>query len=357
MSAKKRDGLRLAFVGGLTEKKLLQKLVPLTLSPEIAQVDVYRRAPFARLDKTRHVALSPLGRRATPAGELEKCARLLAAGGRYDAVIGCFQIPHGIWAHLAAALWRTPVIQLVITDVAWNLNRPLARWPMLNAHACGVRGEGALRTLRDLSFSGPLEVIHNPMEISGRADKDGEKTNDILAVGDFAEEKDYPWMLDVLSALAARGVDFKATLCGSFPDRFRRAVVTAGLENAIRFPGHLHGLDLERVYASSRVLLMTSHTEGLPMAAVEAMAAGMAVAVTTAGELPWLVRDGRDGRVSPHGDTPAMTDALATMLATPNLARDMGNSGRRRIESLAPFFTPEAVAQAWRRLLTELNLL
>ncbi len=350
-----RDGLRLAFVGGLSEKKLLQKLAPLMLLPHVAAIDVYRRAPFAPPAKVRHVALSPLGRSASPVGELEKCARLLAAGGRYDAVIGCFQILHGLWAHLAGKLWRAPVIQLVITDVAWNLRRPLARWPMLAADACGVRGEGALDALRRLGFAGPLEVIHNPMAIPARPAGSGDKANDILAVGDFAAEKDYPWMLAVLSALAARGVAFTATLCGRFPAEFRRAVA-AGLGDRVSFPGHLRGPELERAYARSRVLLMTSHTEGLPMAAVEAMAAGLAVAVTAAGELPWLVRDGRDGRIAPHGDTTAMADALEALLTTPGLARDMGESGRRRIEALAPLFTTEAVADAWRRLFAGVGL-
>ena len=348
------DGLRLAFVGGLTEKKLLQKLVPLTLMPEVAAVDVYRRVPFATSEKVRHVPLALLGGRNTPVGELEKFARLLVSGRRYDVVIGCFQILHGLWAHLAGLAWGVPVIQLVITDVGWNLRRPLARWPMLGAHACGVRGGGAVTALRRLGFSGPLEIIHNPMTIPDRTVEDGEKTNDILAVGDFAAEKDYPWMLAVLGQLAARGVDFTATLCGRFPGDFRRAVVAAGLGGRVSFPGHLHGPELDRAYARSGLLLMTSHTEGLPMVAVEAMAAGLPVVATTVGELPWLVRQDQDGRLVPHGNTGAMADALETVLTTPGFVRDMGKSGRKRLEELAPQFTPESVAEAWRRLFVKI---
>lgn len=351
-----RDGLRLAFVCGLSEKKLLQKLAPLTLLPEVAAVDVYRRAPFAPPPKVRQIALTPLGRSCAPAGELEKCARLLAAGPRYDAVIGCFQILHGLWAHFAGALRGVPVIQLVITDVEWNRRRTLARWPMLRAAGCGVRGEGAVAALRGLGYAGPVEIIHNPMAVPPRRDPCPDKSGDILAVGDFAAEKDYPWMLAVLGRLAAREVSFTATLCGRFPDDFRRKVREAGLADRIRFPGHLDAQALADVYASSRALLMTSHTEGLPMAAVEAMAAGLPVAVTAVGDVPWLVRDGLDGAVVPHGDTAGLTTALEALLTVPGLAARMGASARGRIESLAPLFTPEAVAEAWRRLLAGAGL-
>lgn len=351
------NGLRVAFVGGLSDKKLAQKLLPLTLLPEVAAVDVYRRAPFALLPKTRWTPLTSLGARRPLVGEPEKFARLLVAGGRYDLVIGCFQIFHGLWAELAGTAWRTPVIQLVITDVEWNRQRLLARWPMLRASGCGVRGEGAVSTLRRLGYAGPVEVIHNPMAVPERPARSGAKTTDILAVGDFAAEKDYPWMLAVLAGLAARGVAFSATLCGRFPEAFRRQVATAGLADRIAFPGYLGATELAEAYAKSRVLLMTSHTEGLPMAVMEAMAAGLAVVVTGAGELPWLVRQDRDGKVTPHGDTEAMSDALETVLTTPGLARDMGESGRKRIRELEPLFTPEAVANAWRRLLCGVDLL
>lgn len=352
----RRHGLRLAFVGGLSDKKLHQKLLPLTLLPEVERIDVFRRDPFDPLAKVHWVGCSSVGRRFAPVGELEKCARLLAAGGCYDAMIGCFQILHGLWAELAGTLWRVPVIQLVITDVDWNRRRALARWPMLRAAACGVRGEGAVAALRGLGFAGPLEVLHNPMTVPAPPAATTAKTNDILAVGDFAAEKDYPWMLEVLSELADRGVPFTAALCGRFPGDFRCAVRAAGLDGRVCFPGHLGPVALAEQYAASRVLLMTSHTEGLPMVVVEAMAAGLATVVTPAGELAWLVREGKDGKIARHGDTSGMVEALAELLTDPDLARRMGESGRARIETLAPFFRPEAVSAAWWRLLAGIGL-
>ena len=349
------SGLRLAFVSGLSDKKLAQKLLPLSLLPEVAAVDVYRRVPFALPPKVRWIPLTPLGRVRT-AGELEKFARLLAAGSHYDLLVGCFQILHGFWAALAGAVWRIPVVQLIITDVAWNMRHAPAAWTMLRADACGVRGPGATTALRELGYAGPVEVIHNPMAMPEGRNDQGRKDNDILVVGDMAAEKDYPWLLTILGRLASRGVPFAATLCGHFPESFRRQVATAGLAERLRFPGHLAEPELDAAYAASRVLLMTSHTEGLPMAAVEGMAHGLATVVTGVGELPWLVRDGQDGRVVPHGDTETMAGALEVVLTRPGLARDMGENGRRRIRELAPLFRHEAVALAWRQLLVDLSL-
>lgn len=346
-------GMRLAFVCGLSDKKLAQKVMPLSLIPEVASIDVYRRTPCALPPKVRWSPVSSFWRE-LGLGELEKFVRLLAAGRRYDALIGCFQIPHGLWADLVGSVWRVPVAQLVISDVSWNINHRPGAWTMLRADACGVRGPGAVTALRALGYTGPVEIIHNPIQLSEIHTPDNLRPNDILVVGDMAEEKDYPWMLDILARLKRRGVSFTATLCGRFPENFRRRVAALELLGQLRFPGHLAEKELTDFYASSRVLLMTSHTEGLPMAVVEAMSHGLATVVTEVGELPWLVRNTVDGYVVPHGNTEAMTDALETVLTRPTLARDMGENGRLRIQALAPLFTPETVAEAWRRLLAKM---
>lgn len=343
--------LRVAFVGGLSDKKLRQKLLPLTQLESVASLDVFRRSPPPPMPKVSWVRL-PAG---TGLGEPAKLARLLTQGWRYDLLIGCFQLYHGFWAHLAGKLWRRPVVQLVIDNIARNMEQAPARLAVLGASACGVRGPLTLAELRATGYRKPAAIIHNPFALPPRVATTGEHRFDFIAVGNFNPWKDYPWMVRVLAALAARGARPRLALGGTFPEAFKTQLRDI-LGNRAHFLGHLGPKELEAAYANSRALLMTSSIEGLPMVAVEAMSHGLPVVATAVGDLPWLVRHGVDGLLVPHGDTVAMAETLAGLLADPTRLTDMGAAARSRVEQVAEEFAPERIALAWQGLFQELGL-
>lgn len=343
--------LRLAFVAGLSDKKLAQKLEPLTLLDGVERIDVFRRSAPPRLPKLRWVRLPASPR----LGEPLKLARLLAQGYRYDALVGCFQLYHGLWAHLAGRAWRRPVIQLIIDNIPRNMEQPLARLPIMGASACGVRGPLTLAELRDAGYNGPAAVIHNPFAVPAKLPADTDKRFDCIAVGNFNAWKDYPWMAEVFAELRRRGVRLSLAFGGVFPESFKTRMAGI-LGKDATFLGPLGEAGLGAAYAASRCLLMTSSAEGLPMVAVEAMAQGLPVVATTVGDLPWLVREGREGHLVAHGDTPAMATTLAGLADAPGRFAAMGEAARERVCALAGEFSPERIAGAWDGLFTELGL-
>lgn len=359
------SGLRVAFVAGLLDKKLAQKLLPLLLLEQVDALDLYRRAPFApgnpftaRLlphaaSKFHWVPLSPLGQGNVVVGELEKAARLIAAGGRYDLIVGCFQQFHGIWAHLAGRLRGARVVQLVITDVGWNLARRWPRHVMLHADGCGVRGPASTQALRAAGYGGPVEVIHNPIDLPREPlALTAAKRYDLVAVGNNRPVKDYPWLIEVLAEVKRRRPRLRAALVGSgLAQALGPRLAELGLADAVDMPGHLGEEGLAEVYAASRALILTSRLEGLPMVALEAMAMGMPVVASRVGELPWLISEGREGRFAPHGDTAAMAGAVLEVLEDESRRQEMALFARGRIEALLPEFAPKAIGAAWARLI------
>jgi|GEM_PF-2551413 len=344
-------GLRVAFVAGLSDKKLGQKLAPLLSCPGVSRVELFRRAPYAGDDRLRVFGVGWLGRRFPVLGDLLRFFLLLWRVRSCDAVVGCFQLYHGVMAHLAGRLWGKPVIQLVITDVDWNMQRPLARWAMLAADACGTRGPAAMARLRELGFAGPLAVIHNPTDLPPPAAA-GTPRYDLIVVGDYAPEKNYPLLLDVLSTVKDRFADLRVMVCGrGFPGPFGLHLARVGLHEHVVFPGHLGEADLARAYGEAGILVLSSRVEGLPMVVVEAMARGLAIVATDVGEVSWLARDGIEGRIVPPGNAAAMSEAVAELLELPGLRREMGERGRRRIEELASEFSLPRIAAAWEILL------
>ncbi|WP_238342087.1 glycosyltransferase [Actinopolymorpha rutila] len=88
--------------------------------------------------------------------------------------------------------------------------------------------------------------------------------------------------------------------------------------------------DAGRLAAAFDISVLCSTWEGLPLVALEAMAAGVPVIATAVGGLPELLADGA-GVLVPPGDADCLVSAIATLRATPDLAARIGAAGRRRV--------------------------
>jgi glycosyltransferase involved in cell wall biosynthesis len=116
---------------------------------------------------------------------------------------------------------------------------------------------------------------------------------------------------DLFCALAARCAG--AGEWHVYGDGPMRAELEAAYGKTVRF----HGLvtDLEPVWASLGLLVMPSRAEGLPMAALEALAAGVPIAASEVGGLPSVVKHGLTGWLFPAGDMAAAEAAVGAWSA------------------------------------------
>ncbi|GAA4012889.1 hypothetical protein GCM10022280_08680 [Sphingomonas swuensis] len=133
--------------------------------------------------------------------------------------------------------------------------------------------------------------------------------------------------LDVFAAvhdeLTRRGIAHRVLVIGEGPARgwFEKA-----LPNGV-FIGHQEGPDLARALASSDLFLNPSITETFGNVTLEAMACALPVVAVSATGATSLVRDGETGTLAEPGDIAALTDAVATYAADPDLRRRHGEAG------------------------------
>jgi glycosyltransferase involved in cell wall biosynthesis len=80
------------------------------------------------------------------------------------------------------------------------------------------------------------------------------------------------------------------------------------------------------------VFCLPSHAEGLPMAMLEAMAAGKAVVASKVGAIPEAIMDGDNGLLVAPGDSQALAAALASVLADAALRERLGRRARATVE-------------------------
>ena len=115
--------------------------------------------------------------------------------------------------------------------------------------------------------------------------------------GRLEPPKDPVTAVAVLAELRERGFDFEAWIAGegTLAANVRAAIADHGLAGVVRMTGALPPAELGAALRRTDLFLMTSLWEGIPRAALEALACGVPVVATPVGELPTLVSDGANG--------------------------------------------------------------
>jgi colanic acid/amylovoran biosynthesis glycosyltransferase len=146
----------------------------------------------------------------------------------------------------------------------------------------------------------------------------------IVAIGRLVPKKG----LDVL-VRAAACVDAQVEIVGDGPERARLEAMANG---RVRFTGALpHREALARLRGASAFVLPCRELpdgdrDGLPVALVEAMSAGVPVVTTPVGGIPELVRDGETGLLVAPGDDAALAAAVQRVLDDPARLADHGRA-------------------------------
>src|SRR5215472_721558 len=104
-----------------------------------------------------------------------------------------------------------------------------------------------------------------------------------------------------------------------------------GLAGRVRFLGWRR--DLATIYGASDVFLLTSRNEGTPVALIESLAAGVPGVATDVGGVRDVIGNasGAAGIVAPYGDSVALANAVAQLLADASLRRALGERGRASV--------------------------
>lgn len=159
-------------------------------------------------------------------------------------------------------------------------------------------------------------------------------------VANFTPKKDQRSLLASTARLAASQRRLRVVLVGSGPleDDLRAQVRREGLASRVLFTGSRD--DVQRLLPAFDVFVLSSLHEGLPIALLEAMAAGLPVVATHVGGVPEAMTDGREGYLVSPRDVDALTAAIATLLDDPGLGARMGAEG---MGTAARFSIAEAV--------------
>jgi glycosyltransferase involved in cell wall biosynthesis len=138
---------------------------------------------------------------------------------------------------------------------------------------------------------------------------------------------------------------------GELREALERQIKELGLDRHVVLAGFRP--DALGLMKSFDIFAMSSLTEGLGSAILEAMATGLPIVATRAGGIPEAVRDGETGLVVPPHDDAALAAGIVRLLQDANLRARFGQSGRERV--VEEFSVERLVAgtarvyEKWRR--------
>lgn len=233
---------------------------------------------------------------------------LLHALGSRPKLVHTHGYKAGILARTCCRLLHIPVVSTFHAGDTGKgrmvLYDTLDRWLSVLAPAIAVSAGIAER------LPGSASIIDN--FVTPAPTGSGITDNCIAFVGRLSHEKGP----DLLCELAERLPEASIDIYGDGPMRQE-------LEPAAGRNVHFHGAvdDMPARWDKVGLLCMPSRQEGLPMAALEAMARGIPVAAFAVGGLPRLIEHGSNGWLASPGDLDALAEHLQSWLAQDDATR------------------------------------
>lgn len=154
----------------------------------------------------------------------------------------------------------------------------------------------------------------------------------VASIGRISAEKGHADLVDALALVAQRAHRVSAVLVGDGPERPRllEKIQALGLADSVHMPGYID--QPERILEETDLVILPSHTEGLPNAALEAMVMEIPLLATRVGGTPEVITDGETGRLVEPRSPEALAGALIDFLTNPLPWKQMAAQGRQMVE-------------------------
>jgi len=241
--------------------------------------------------------------------------------------------------------------------------KPALRWTLRHAGALTAITEDCRR--HALRAGAPAESIHlvfNGTDLRRFSPAPGGRDRAdspygphmIFACRQLFPRKGIRFLIEAAARLKPRFPDLKVVVAG---DGFERPELihlaeSLGIAEDVTFLGWVANTDLPPYYRAAAVSVIPSLEEGFGIPAAEAMGCETAVVASDAGGLPEVVQHGVTGLVVPRGDTPALAEAIGSLLADPDRRLAMGRAGRERALRL---FDWDRTAAQFERIYAEVR--
>jgi glycosyltransferase involved in cell wall biosynthesis len=170
--------------------------------------------------------------------------------------------------------------------------------------------------------------------------------------GRLSEEKGHLHLLEMMQILERTEHPFRLLIAGEgrMLHVLQKRAKKLGVEDRVDFLGFVE--DMPAFFRSLDIFLLSSHYEGFGYVIAEAMASRVPVIAFDIKSSAEIIEHGQTGYITRQNNAGEMAQKVVELAGNPDLRKEMGLKGRKRVESLFSF---EKIQEEIRDLLSCTN--
>jgi glycosyltransferase involved in cell wall biosynthesis len=182
-----------------------------------------------------------------------------------------------------------------------------------------------------------LAVLRNPVDVRRFRPRDAAPREGVTLLFVGTNEPVRKGGYEILAAapeIVAAAPDVRFVFVGADLERLEeRCVRGTPLAPHFEFVGSKDAREIVPYFERADLLLLPSHSEGLPIALLEGMAAGIPVVACPVNGIPEAMSEPENGLLVPPRDAKALAAAVVRLVRDPQARRAMGDANRRKAET------------------------
>ena len=198
-----------------------------------------------------------------------------------------------------------------------------------------------------------IHVIHNGVRLSEFAPGAAfdHPRPYVLGLGNLKQLKGFDVLLNAYALLGQDVPDLLMAGTGREEDSLRKLCCELGLDDRVRFVGHVEGREKVNLYRSSMFFICPSRIETFGNVILEAFACSLPVVASNIGGNTELVKDGERGLLCESDNPDALAKTIQRMLDSPDLIRCMAEAASNYIAAFDWPLTAQRYAKLYEQLM------
>ena len=176
-------------------------------------------------------------------------------------------------------------------------------------------------------------VISNAVPVPDLSNWSPVKKYDVLFVGRLTKAKGVDILIKAINILKEKyRKEIKAVIVGKgdLEEELKELVKELGIEKEVEFLGVRK--DIEKLMKSTKLFVLSSRWEGLPLTILEAMSSGAGIIATKVGGIPEIIQNGKEGILISPEDSETLAGAIAELLKDRELRVKLGINAYKKVK-------------------------
>ena len=346
--------MNIVVVALLSDKKLSSKLLPLIENEEIEKIYLFRRFPLEEKKIINYCPPESL-RKNKILSEIIRLFQVfyILAVKKIDYIIGIYYFLHIIVAGFFGIIFRTKTIHLIVENPKLYNNKQLFWFLMKRAFKIGVRGTNSKKYLIKRSI--PKEKIfipHNVFELKNQPIENKHKKQfDLIFIGSLNQDKRPDILIEVIYKIKSEIPDISCIMLGegAMRKKLQIKIKEYQLERNFHFVGQVGNVD--SYLKKSRILILTSQTEGMPMVIPEAMQYGVPCIVPDIGDITDIAVHNYNSKVVEPLNIDMFAKECIIILNNQERYNKMSTNAVETAKNMSLQCSIENLAKTWKEIL------